>query len=246
VQLSATPHGDEYVLSGRKIYVTNGAAAGLVIIFARTDSSAGNKGLSAFIVEAERPGFRVASVMRTLGVCAAGVAELVLDDVRIPKANLLGELGNGYKQALMLLDDGRIGIAAQAVGIAQAAFDAALAYAQQRQQFGHPIADFQAIQWMLAEMATELEAARLLTYQAAARRMCGKRVTKEASMAKLFASRTAVDVTNRAVQIHGGVGYMQDYPIQRYYRDARVTEIYEGTSEVQRLVIINQLLNPNK
>ncbi|MCL6430071.1 MAG: acyl-CoA dehydrogenase [Anaerolineae bacterium] len=238
--------GDKYVLNGTKHFITNGAIADLVIVFGMTDPTAGSRGISAFIVEKGTPGFTVGREERKMGIRGTSTCELHFEECCIPASQRLGNEGQGLRIALHLLDGGRIGIAAQAVGIAQGAFEAALAYAQVRQQFGQPIARFQAIQWMLADMSTRIEAARLLTYQAAlakdAAKKTGARYSREAAQAKLFASETAVWVTNRAVQIHGGYGYMKEYPVERFYRDAKITEIYEGTSEVQRMVIAGALL----
>jgi butyryl-CoA dehydrogenase len=238
--------GDSYILNGSKHFITNGAYADIVLVFAMTDPSAGSRGISAFIVEKGTPGFSAGREEEKMGIRGSSTCELILQDCRIPVANRLGGEGQGLKIALTILDGGRIGIAAQAVGIAQGAFEAALAYAQTRRQFGQPIASFQAIQWMLADMSTRIEAARLLTYQAAlakdAAKAHGGRYSVEAARAKLFASETAVWVADRAVQIHGGYGYMKEYPVERFYRDAKITEIYEGTSEVQRMVIAGALL----
>ena len=243
---TARRDGDSYVLNGTKHFITNGGIADVVLVFGMTDPSRGARGISAFIVEKGTPGFSLGREERKMGIRGTSTCELNFQDCRVAAVNRLGGEGQGLKIALSLLDGGRIGIAAQAVGIAQGAFDAALAYAKTRHQFGQPIGSFQAIQWMLADMNTRIEAARLLTYQAAlakeAAKKTGARYSREAAQAKLFASETAVWVTNRAVQIHGGYGYMKDYPVERYYRDAKITEIYEGTSEVQRMVIAGALM----
>jgi butyryl-CoA dehydrogenase len=243
---TARRDGDSYVLNGTKHFITNGGFADLVLVFGTTEPSLGVRGISAFIVEKGTPGFSVGREEHKMGIRGTSTCELTFQDCRVPAGNQLGGEGQGFRIALSLLDGGRIGIAAQAVGIAQGAFEAALSYAQARRQFGQPIASFQAIQWMLADMSTRIEAARLLTYQAAlakdAARKTGACYSREAAQAKLFASETAVWVTNRAVQIHGGYGYMKEYPVERYYRDAKITEIYEGTSEVQRMVIAAALL----
>lgn len=242
---SARRQGDEWVLRGTKSFVTNGVEADVCIVYARSGPEPGARGLSAFIVEKHFPGISVGKVEKKLGIKCSSTAEIVLDDCRVPGANLLGEPGLGGKIALSTLDGGRLGIAAQAVGIGRAALEDATAYAAARRQFGRPIAAFQAVQWALADMATRVDAARLLMYRAAYLRRQGVRYTKEASMAKLFASETAMWAAHKAVQIFGGYGYIQDYPVERYFRDAKITEIYEGTSEVQRMVIARHIL-PDK
>ncbi len=235
-----TPNG--YVLSGRKYFIMNAPVAGTLVAFAMTDKSLGHRGISAFIVPRKSPGVRIGKIFDKMGIRSSVTSEVIFDEVRVPKENLLGREGDGFKIAMETLDCGRISIAAQAVGIAQAALDAAVQYARHRVQFGKPIADLEAIRWMIADMATEIEAARLLTYRAASLTDHHRRHTKEASMAKLFAASTAVEATRKALQIHGGYGYMTDLPLERFYRDAKITEIYEGTSEIQRLVISNELL----
>jgi len=242
MQTTAELKGDKYIINGDKTFITSGSEAGVIILFAVTDKSAGSKGISAFIVENTMKGFKVGSIYDKMGINANHVAELVFEDMEVPKENLLGKEGEGYKIALMALDGGRIGIAAQAVGIAQAALDESIEYSKQRQQFGRPISKFQAIQWMIADMATHIEAARYLVYNAAHTKDKGERFSKEAAMAKLFASETAMDAVIKAVQIHGGYGYTKEYTVERLFRDAKITEIYEGTSEVQRLVISGSLL----
>ncbi len=239
---SAIRDGDSYLLNGTKSWITSGSVARILILFATVDRSLRHKGISAFIVDTQREGLQVGKHEEKMGMRSSSTTEIILENYRVPLEDRLGEEGEGFKIALTTLDASRIGIAAQAVGIAQAAFEAALSYAQQREQFGQPIAHFQAIQWMLADMATRIEAARLLTYKAALKEDAGERCTREASMAKLFASEVATWVCDQAIQIHGGYGYSQEYPVERYYRDARVTRIYEGTSEIQRLVIATQLL----
>lgn len=241
---TARPDGDGWILRGTKAFVTSGVEADVCIVYARTGPEPGARGVSAFIVEKRFPGISVGKVEKKLGIKCSSTAEIVLDDCRVPQPNLLGEAGMGGRIALSTLDGGRLGVAAQAVGIARAALDESVAYAAGRRQFGRPIGDFQAIQWMLADMATRIEAARLLMYRAAYLRQQGVRYTKEASMAKLFASETAMWAAHKAVQIHGGYGYIQDYPLERYFRDAKITEIYEGTSEIQRLVIARNVLAP--
>ena len=229
--------GDRYVINGTKAWITNGGAADAVIAYVNTQPEKGEKGITALVVEKGTQGFAVGKEEKKLGIHATACTELVFTDCEVPAANRIGAEGEGYKVALSTLDGGRIGIAAQATGIAQGAFEAALSYAQQRQAFGHPISDFQAIQFMLADMATEIDAARLLVRRAAWKQDSGARFSMEASIAKLFASEMATRVTHKAIQIHGGYGYSQEYPVERAYRDARITEIYEGTSEIQRLVI---------
>jgi butyryl-CoA dehydrogenase len=230
------------VLKGRKYFIMNAPVAGTFLVFAMTDKSLGHQGISCFIVERGAPGLRIGKIFDKMGIRSSATSEVVLDDVRVPEENLVGHLGDGFKIAMETLDCGRISIAAQAVGIAQASLDAAVRYARTRVQFGRPIADLQAIRWMIADMATEIEAARLLTYRAAWLTDTKRKHTKEASMAKLFAASAAVEATRKALQIHGGYGYMTDLPLERYYRDAKITEIYEGTSEIQRLVISNEVL----
>lgn len=242
LQTSARPVGDAWVLRGTKAFVTNAVEANVCIVYARTGPEPGARGVSAFIVEKPFPGVSVGKVEKKLGIKCSSTAEIVLDDCRVPRDNLLGELGMGGRIALSTLDGGRLGIAAQALGIARAALEESIAYASSRRQFGRPIAEFQAIQWMLSDMATRIDAARLLTHRAAYLRQKGVRYTREASMAKLFASETAMWTTHKAVQIHGGYGYIEDYAVERYFRDAKITEIYEGTSEIQRLVIARNVL----
>jgi alkylation response protein AidB-like acyl-CoA dehydrogenase len=239
---TAIRDGDQYVINGTKCFISNGGLADLIVLFAMTDKPRGARGISALLVEKGTPGFSTGKEENKMGIRASNTCELIFEDCRVPAANLLGREGRGFKIAMIALDGGRVGIGAQATGIAQAAYEASLEYAKTRQQFGQPISQFQAIQWMLADMATRIEASRLLTLSAAMKKDAGERFTKEAAMCKLFASETAVWVTNRAVQIHGGYGYMKEYPIERYYRDAKITEIYEGTNEIQRLVIANQIL----
>ncbi|HKV45631.1 MAG TPA: acyl-CoA dehydrogenase [bacterium] len=242
LQTTARDAGDQWILNGTKIFVTNGVEADLLIVYARTESIPGSAGISAFIAEKGDPGLSVGKVEHKLGIRASSTCEIVLEDCRLPKDRLLGERGKGFHVALATLDGGRIGIAAQALGIARAAMEDSIAYAKERRQFGQPIAAFQATQWKIADMATRIQAGRLLTYRAAWIRDQGRRHTREASMAKLFASETAMWAATQAVQIYGGYGYIQDYPVERHFRDAKITEIYEGTSEVQRLVIARHLL----
>ncbi len=243
VRTTAVLDGNEWVLNGTKIFITNGGPAGVSVVIASTDRSAKHRGLSAFIVPADAPGYKVAKEEHKLGIRASSTAELVFDECRIPKENLLGKPGEGFKIAMATLDGGRIGIAAQAVGIARGAMEHAVEYSKERHQFGQPISSFQAIQWKLADMATEIDAARLLTWRAAWMKDQGlKNYSREAAMAKLFASDVAMKATREAVQVFGGYGYIDEYPVERFYRDAKITEIYEGTSEVQRLVIARALL----
>jgi butyryl-CoA dehydrogenase len=239
---TAVLDGNEYVLNGSKIFISNAPVAGVLIIFAMTDKSKGAKGLSAFIVPGKTPGLVIGKHLNKMGIRGSLTAEVFLKDCRIPKENLLGQEGQGFRIAMMTLDGGRIGIAAQALGIAQAALDESVRYSKERVQFGKPISTFQAIQWMIADMATAVEAARFLTYHAAWCYDQGLPYSKEAAMAKLFASETAVYQTNRAVQIHGGIGYIKGQKVERLYRDAKITEIYEGTSEVMRMVISGNVL----
>jgi butyryl-CoA dehydrogenase len=233
----AVRKGDKYLINGTKAWITNGGAADAAIVYVNTQPEKGEKGITALVVEKGTPGFAVGKEEKKLGIHATACTELSFSDCEVPAGNRIGEEGEGYKVALSTLDGGRIGIAAQATGIAQGAFEAALSYAQQRQAFGHPIADFQAIQFMLADMATEIDAARLLLRRAAWKQDSGARFSMEAAIAKLFASEMSTRVAHKAIQIHGGYGYSSEYPVERAYRDARITEIYEGTSEIQRLVI---------
>lgn len=242
VETTATVDGDEYVVNGTKIFVTNGAVCGLAHIFAKTDP-ADPRSAAVLMVEKERPGFSVGEVEDLSGMRANPVSSLFLEDCRVPTDNMLGKPGQGLKIGLSALDTGRVGIAAQALGIAQASLEAATRYSKERQQFKKPIASFQTIQNYLADMSTQTDAARLLLYRACALRDAGKPFSVEASMAKLYCSAAAREVANLAVQIHGGYGYSREYEVERYYRDAKVTEIYEGTSEVQRMVIARGVLS---
>ncbi len=237
LQTKAVRKGNRYILNGTKAWITNGGVADAAIVYVNTDPAKGEKGITALVVERGTPGFAVGKEEKKLGINATACVELSFADCAVPAENRIGQEGEGYKVALSTLDGGRIGIASQAVGIAQGAFDEALKYAQQRKAFGQPIANFQAIQFMLADMATEIDAARLLARKAAWKQDSGARFSMEAAMAKLFASEMATRVTHKAIQIHGGYGYSREYPVERMYRDARITEIYEGTSEIQRLVI---------
>lgn len=238
----AEEKGDMYILNGTKSWVTSAGVAKVFIVFALTDRSLGSKGISCFIVDKDTPGLNLGEKENKMGIKPSDTREVSFLDCEIPKKNLIGEKNHGFKVALSLLDAGRIGVAAQGVGIAQAAFEEAYKYANEREQFDQPIANFQVIQFKLADMAMKIEAARLLTYSAAWKKdKLGKDAAKHCSIAKLFASETANWVANEAVQIHGGYGYVKEYPVERYFRDARVTEIYEGTSEAQRMIIYRNL-----
>jgi alkylation response protein AidB-like acyl-CoA dehydrogenase len=238
----AVKDGDHYKINGSKVFITNGGEADVYIVFASTDATKGSKGVSAFIVEKDTPGLIIGKDERKMGLHGSRTVQLTFEDMKVPVENLLGQEGEGFKIALANLDVGRIGIAAQALGIAEAAFEASVGYAKERVQFGKPIAAQQGVGFKLADMATAVEASKLLVYRAADLRSRGLACGKEASMAKLFASKTAVDTSIEAVQVFGGYGYTEDYPVERYFRDAKVTEIYEGTSEIQRLVIGKHLL----
>jgi butyryl-CoA dehydrogenase len=242
LRTKAVRKGDVYVVNGTKAWITNGGAADAGIIFVNTQPEKAEKGITALVIEKGTPGFAVGKEEKKLGIHATACTELIFTDCEVPIENRVGGEGEGYRIALATLDSGRIGIASQAIGIAQGAFEAALEYARQREAFGHPIAEFQAIQFMLADMATEIDAARLLARRAAWKQDSGARFSKEASIAKLFSSEMATRVTHKAIQIHGGNGYSSEYPVERAYRDARITEIYEGTSEIQRLVIASWVL----
>jgi butyryl-CoA dehydrogenase len=242
IQTTATLRDDHYVLDGTKIFITNGAEADIAVVFATVNRSLRHRGIIALIVEKGTRGFSVGKKERKLGVRGSSTAELVFEGCQVPLGNRLGDEGGGFRVAMGAIDASRINVAAQAVGIARAGLEASLAYAQDRQQFGRAISGFQAVQWMLADMATQVDAARLLAYRAAFLKNQGLPYLKEAAMAKLFAAETAMSVTTKAVQIHGGYGYIKDYPVERYFRDAKITEIYEGTSEMQRMTIAKQLV----
>lgn len=242
VETTATLQGDNYILNGTKMFITNGAEAEIAVVFATVDKSLGHRGINAFIVEKGTPGFSVGKEENKLGIRGSSTTELIFENCQIPAANHLGEQGRGLRVALEAIDSSRVTVAAQALGIAQAAFDDALSYAKDRQQFGQPLVNFQAIQWMLADMATQIDAARLLTYRSAWLKDHDMPFVKEAAMAKVYAAETSRMVTNNAMQIHGGYGYCKDYPIERYLRDAKITEIYEGTSEMQRMTIARALI----
>ena len=238
--------GDSYVLNGTKRFTTTGKNAGLIIVTAKTDEEARHKGISAFLVEQGSPGLTVGPLEDKMGLRASDTADLIFEDCRIPAENLLGNEGDGFLIAMTGLDGGRIGIAAQSVGVAQAAFDASVQYAREREQFGQSISKFQGLRWIMADMATEIEAARLMTMSAAEMKDNGENFTLQASMAKLFASEMVNRITAKAVQIHGGYGFTKEYPVERFYRDARVFTIYEGTSEIQRVVISNQIFKDKR
>ncbi len=242
LQTKAVRKGDKYIVNGTKSWITNGGAADATIAYVNTDPAKGEKGITALVVEKGTPGFKIGKEEKKLGINATACCELVFTDCQVPAVNRIGNEGEGYKVALSTLDGGRIGIAAQATGIAQGAFEAALKYSQERQAFGQPISQFQAIQFMLADMATEIDASRLLVRKAAWKQDIGARFSMDAAIAKLFASEIATRVTHKAIQIHGGNGYSREYPVERNYRDARITEIYEGTSEIQRFVISSWVL----
>jgi len=242
LRTAAAAEDDEFVLTGAKAFITNGSVAGTAVVMARTDPEAQGRGISAFILERGMPGFRAGQRYKKLGLHASDTAELVLEGVRVPKANLLGERGHGFRDSKQVLEGGRIAMAAMGVGLAQGALDLALRYAKERHAFGQPVAGFQGLRGMLADLATEVEAARLLTLRAAYGKDRGRPVMREASMAKVFASEVAVRCATKAVQVHGGYGYTREFPVERFYRDAKLCEIGEGTSEVQRMVIARSIL----
>ena len=245
-QTTAVLDGEEWVINGNKIFITNAGHADVYIVIAMTDKSLGTKGISAFIVEATTPGFSIGKKELKMGIRGSATAELIFNNVRIPKANLLGKVGEGFKIAMMTLDGGRIGIASQALGIAQGALDETVKYTKERKQFGKKIAQFQNTQFQMADLKTKVEAARLLVRSAAWKKDMGLPYSADAAMAKLFAAETAMEVTTKAVQFHGGYGYTREYPVERMMRDAKITEIYEGTSEVQRMVIAGKLFGKIK
>jgi butyryl-CoA dehydrogenase/short/branched chain acyl-CoA dehydrogenase len=238
----AEDKGDHYLLTGRKLWITNAAEAELFIVMATLDPAKGYKGITSFLVERDFAGFSVGKKEDKLGIRASSTCELILEGCRVPKSNVLGELGKGYKIAIETLNEGRIGIGAQMVGVAQGSFEHGVKYSQERKQFGQAIADFQAVQFLLAELATELEASRLLTYNAARLRDLGTPFIKEAAMAKLFASRAAEHVTSKVIEIYGGYGFTREYPVEKYFRDQKVGQIYEGTTHMQLMVIAKQIL----
>jgi butyryl-CoA dehydrogenase len=238
----ATLEGEHWVLSGEKQFITQGSTAGVYVIMTSTEPSQGKRGISAFIAESGTAGLRVGKIENKLGVRASDTVAVQIEDARVPKANLLGQLNGSFDDVLKVLQGGRVGIGAMAVGIAQGAFEESIKYARMRKQFGKPIAEFEAIQWMLADMATEIDAARLLVYRAAQLKERGMPFVTAASEAKLYAAETAMRATTKAIQIHGGYGYIKDYPVERYFRDAKICEIGEGTSEIQRMIIAKELL----
>ena len=242
LQTRGAPKGSDYVLNGRKLWITNGKEAGLFVLFATLDPSAGYKGITAFLIEKDFPGFTVGKKEDKLGIRASSTCELILEDCRVPRENVLGEPGKGYKIAIETLNEGRIGIGAQMIGLARGAWEFARKYALERQQFGKAIADFQGIQFQIAQMATELEAARLMVYNCARMKDAGVNFVKEAAMTKLFASQVAERVTSLAIEIYGGYGFTKDYPVEKYWRDAKIGKIYEGTSNMQLATIAKLVL----
>jgi butyryl-CoA dehydrogenase len=241
-QTTAVLDGDHYILNGSKIFITNGGVADVFVVFAMTDKSQGTRGISAFIVEKEFPGFSIGKIEDKLGIRASSTAELIFENCIVPKENLLGKEGKGFGIAMKTLDGGRIGIAAQALGIAEGALEEAVNYMKERKQFNRPLSAFQGLQWMIAELDVKVEAAKILVYKAACNKEEGLPYTVEAARAKLFAAETAMEVTTKVVQIFGGYGYTKDYPVERMMRDAKITEIYEGTSQVQKMVIAANIL----
>jgi alkylation response protein AidB-like acyl-CoA dehydrogenase len=246
MSMTAVKQDDYYILNGTKRWITGGATSKLFIVLARTDPDAGHKGISAFLVTRDMEGFSTGRLEDKMGQCASDTTDLMFNNCKVPADHLLGKEGQGFKVAMAGLDDGRIGIGALSVGVGQAALDAGVEYAKQREQFGRPIADNQGLRWMIADMATDVEAARLLVLNAASAKDRGEKCSKEASMAKLYASEMANRVAAQAVQIHGGYGYTKEFPVERYYRDARVLTIYEGTSQIQKIVIANEILGDKK
>ncbi|MGM0395830.1 MAG: acyl-CoA dehydrogenase [Bacillota bacterium] len=241
-QTVAVNEGDYYRINGTKIFITNGGYADTYVVFAMTDKSKGNRGISAFILDKHMEGFSIGKTEHKLGIKGSSTTELIFKDILVPKENLLGPEGKGFMIAMSTLDGGRIGIAAQALGIAQGSLDQAVKYTKERKQFGKPIAAFQSTQFTIADLQTKIDAARLLVYRAAYTKDMNRNYSSEAAMAKLFASEVAMEVTTKSIQLHGGYGYTRDYPVERMFRDAKITEIYEGTSEVQRMVIASKIL----
>lgn len=245
-ETTAVRDGDDYIINGTKRFITSGKNCGMVIVTAKTDPDAKHKGITAFLVKKGNPGLIVGNIEDKMGLRASDTTDLIFENCRVPSTDILGNVGDGFKIAMTGLDGGRIGIAAQSLGVAQAAFDAAVKYAKERAQFGRKISKFQGLRWIIADMATEIEAARQLTLNAAAMKDRGEKFTLQASMAKLFASEMVNRVTAKALQMHGGYGFTKDYPVERFYRDARVFTIYEGTSEIQRVVISNNILKDKR
>jgi len=245
LQTRAELKGSDYVLNGRKLWITNGKEAGLFVLFATIDPAAGYKGITAFLIEKDFPGFTVGKKEDKLGIRASSTCELILEDCRVPKSNVLGEVGKGYKIAIETLNEGRIGIGAQMTGVARGAWEYAARYAQERKQFGKTLADFQGIQFQIAQMATEIEAARLMVYNAARMKDAGIAFVKEAAMAKLFCSQVAERVTSLAIEIYGGYGFTKDYPVEKYWRDSKIGKIYEGTSNMQLATIAKLVMSGN-
>ena len=243
IKTTAVKEGKHYIINGLKSWITNGSEADIAIVFVSTDRKLKSRGITAFIVDLDSPGIEIGKSEHKLGIKASSTTQTIFDNCKIPAENLLGSEGEGFKIAMKTLDGGRIGVAAQAVGIARAALEASVLYSKERKAFGDSISNFQGIQFMLADMSTRVEAARLLTWQAASLLNKGLKYTKQSAMAKLFAAETAMWVTTKAIQIHGGNGYTTDFPVERYFRDAKITEIYEGTSEIQRIVIARQTLS---
>jgi len=239
---TAKKEGDEWVINGAKCFISGGNVADIILLFATINKELKGRGITAFVVEKGTPGFSIGKIEAKMGIRGESAAELMFDNCRIPAANQIGEAGRGMRVALSILDEGRLDVAGQGIGVAEGALDAAIAYSKQRRQFGQFISEFQGLQWMLVDMATSTDAAKLLAYRAARLADAGQRFTKEVAQAKLFATATAVEVTRKAIQIHGGYGYMRDLPLERFYRDAKILEIYEGTNEIQRLVIARSLL----
>jgi alkylation response protein AidB-like acyl-CoA dehydrogenase len=242
MQTRAVDNGDHYVLNGQKLWITNGIEAEIFVLFANANPEAGYRGITAFVVEKSFPGFSIGKKENKLGIRASSTVELILEDCKVPKENVLGEAGKGYKISIETLNEGRIGIGAQMIGIAQGALESALAYTAERQQFGKPINQFQAVQFQLAEMATELEAARLMVYNAARMKDAGINFVKEAAMAKLYSSRVAERVSSKAIELYGGYGYVKDYPVEKYWRDSKIGAIYEGTSNMQLQTIAKLII----
>ncbi|MFY9621726.1 MAG: acyl-CoA dehydrogenase [Pyrinomonadaceae bacterium] len=242
MQTRAVDGGDHFVVNGRKLWITNGKEAGIFVLFANANPEAGYRGITAFIVEKTTEGFSVGKKENKLGIRASSTTELILEDCKVPKENVLGEIGKGYKVSIETLNEGRIGIGAQMIGLARGALEAALAYTKERQQFGKSISEFQGVQFQLADMATELEAARLMVYNAARMKDAGQNFVKEAAMAKLFSSRAAEQITSKAIELYGGYGYVKDYPVEKYWRDSKIGAIYEGTSNMQLQTIAKLII----